>query len=261
MTGLAMTQLPLQFDSPRFALPPQRGSARQIALAGGLLCYGFVRARRRSLGIVVGRYGVEVRAPRWISQSEVEAFIREKEPWIRRRMNDYRREAKSFSWSEGDSLPLFGRQVLLHAPRLAATPEARLVLHEEGRLVAHLLAEDGTEQLRGAVLAWLRTASLALFHERVAHYSQRLGVPVPPVRLSNARTQWGSCHASGRILLNWRLIHMPERLIDYVVAHEIAHLREMNHSPRFWSLLEGVYPGCRAARRELNMLEKQLPNL
>jgi len=256
-----MIQLPLQFNSPRFSMPQPRGIARQIALAEGLLYYGFVRARRRSLSIIVGRHGVEVRVPRWISQSEVDAFIREKESWIWRRMNDYRREARVFSWSEGECLPLFGRQVRLQAPRLAATPEARKVLHEDDRLIAHLHAEDGTEQLRGAVLAWLRAASLALFQKRVTHYSQRLGVPAPSVRLSNARTQWGSCQASGRVLLNWRLVHMPERLIDYVVAHEVAHLLEMNHSPRFWSLVEGVYPDCRAARRELNALEKQLPDL
>ena len=256
-----MIQLPLQFDSPRLSMPAPRGSARQIALAGGMLHYGFIRARRRSLSIVVGRHGVEVRAPRWISQSEVEAFIREKESWIRRRMNDTRRQASPFSWSEGETLPLFGRQVRLHAPRLAATPEARKVLQEEDRLVAHLHASDGAAQLRGAVLAWLRAASFAVFQKRVAHYSQRLGVAAPAVRLSNARTQWGSCHAAGRVLLNWRLVHMPERLIDYVVAHEIAHLLEMNHSPRFWSLLEAVYPDCRAARRELNLLEKQLPDL
>lgn len=256
-----MTQLPLQFDSPRFSLPPQRGSARQIALAGGLLCYGFVRARRRSLSIVVGRHGVEVRAPRWIAQSEVDAFIRDKERWIRRRMSDYRQEARPFLWSDGDCLPLFGRQVRLRTPRLAATPAARKILREEDSLVAHLHENDGTEQLRGAVLAWLRAAALAHFQKRVAHYSEKLGVPAPSIRLSNARTQWGSCHASGRILLSWRLIHVPERLIDYVVAHEIAHLLEMNHSPRFWSLVEGVYPDCRAARRELNALEKQLPDL
>ncbi len=256
-----MIQLPLQFDSPWFSMPPPRGSARQIALAGGSLHYGFVRARRRTLSIVVGRHGVEVRAPRWISLAEVETFIHEKESWIRRRMNDYRREARAFSWSEGECLPLFGRQVRLHALSLAATPKARKVLHDENRLVAHLHASDGTEQLRGAVIAWLRAAALALFQERVAQYSQWLGVPAPAVRLSNARTQWGSCQAAGRVLLNWRLVHMPERLIDYVVAHEIAHLLEMNHSPRFWSLLESVYPGCRAARRELNVLEKQLPDL
>ena len=261
MSHPPMTQLALQFDSPGISLKPQHGSTRQIALAGGLLSYGFVRARRHSLSIVVGRHGIEVRAPRWVAHSEVEAFIRAKEPWIRRRMQDYRHQGRSFSWADGECLPMFGRQIRLLALRLAISPEARNVVHEEDCLVAHLHASDGTEQLRNAVLAWLRAAALAHFQKRVSHYAERLGVPAPSIRLSNARTQWGSCHASGRILLHWRLIHVPERLIDYVVAHEIAHLREMNHSPRFWSLVESVYPGCQAARRELNLLEKQLPEL
>ena len=68
------------------------------------------------------------------------------------------------------------------------------------------------------------------------------------MRLSNARSRWGSCHASGRISLNWRLIHMPRHLIDYVVVHELAHLREMNHSPRFWKLLERLCPNTERAK-------------
>ena len=256
-----MTQLPLQFDSPQFTLPPARGVARQIALAGGLLHYGFVRAQRRTLSIVLGRQGVEVRAPRWIPLAQVENFIREKESWIRRRMGDVRTDAGAFSWRDGESLPLFGQTVSLQVLPTAATPRARKVLQTGDRVVAHLHGSDSSEHLRAAVLNWLRETSLALFRERIAHYAQSLGVPVPVVRISNARTRWGSCHSSGRVSLNWRLVHMPPRLIDYVVAHEIAHLLEMNHSPRFWSLVEQLYPGCRAARRELNLLEKRIPRL
>ena len=71
------------------------------------------------------------------------------------------------------------------------------------------------------------------------------------MRLSNARSRWGSCHVSGRISLNWRLIQLPPHLVDYVVVHELAHLREMNHSPRFWSLVGRIIPDYQARRREL----------
>ena len=80
---------------------------------------------------------------------------------------------------------------------------------------------------------------------------QALAVAPPTLRLSNARTRWGSCHASGRILLNWRLIQMPARLIDYVVVHELAHLREMNHSPRFWAVVAREIPDHTARRHEI----------
>jgi len=74
---------------------------------------------------------------------------------------------------------------------------------------------------------------------------------VPPLKLSNARSEWGSCNHKGEIRLNWRLVHLPPHLADYVVAHEVAHLVELNHSKRFWSLVETLFPGHSAARREL----------
>ncbi len=74
------------------------------------------------------------------------------------------------------------------------------------------------------------------------------------MRLSNARTQWGSCNQKGEIRLNWRLVQLPPRIADYVVAHEVAHLVELNHSPRFWALLEKLLPGHDDARRELDAL-------
>jgi len=79
--------------------------------------------------------------------------------------------------------------------------------------------------------------------------------------LSDARTRWGSCGASGRVLINWRLMLLPPHLIDYVVMHELAHLREPNHSTRFWNIVASTYPGHRAARRELNALAHMLPEL
>jgi predicted metal-dependent hydrolase len=87
---------------------------------------------------------------------------------------------------------------------------------------------------------------------RVHHFRQTLDVTADPtVHLSNARTRWGSCHASGRVHLNWRLVQMPLHLIDYVVAHEVAHLLEMNHSQRFWRTVARMVPDYAARRREL----------
>ena len=240
--------------------PPQTiARERQIALSGGLLGYRLIRARRRTLGILVGGRGVEVRAPRWAGVGEVERFLREKEKWIWRHLKDRCSKKEAFQWNDGDCIPLFGQPASLEIRRVASKPRERAVLMEENRLVTRILADDGAEQLRSLVQTWLRERMLQTGTERVNLYSAKLGVPTPSVRLSNARTRWGSCSASGRVSLNWRLIHMPARLIDYVVAHEIAHLLEMNHSARFWSILEGVYPNCRDARRELNLLEKQLP--
>jgi len=93
-----------------------------------------------------------------------------------------------------------------------------------------------------------------LLAARVAHFASLVATSAPTVRLSSARTQWGSCNQNGEIRLHWRLIQLPPRIADYVVAHEVAHLVELNHSPRFWALLEALLPGHDDARRELDAL-------
>ena len=121
------------------------------------------------------------------------------------------------------------------------------------------------ETLRAAVIGWLRAAALALGRERVAAFAPVLAVPAPEVRLSNAASQWGSCtqtgEGRGRILLHWKLVHLERRLLDYVVVHELAHLRHMNHSAAFWSCVAAAYPEHQRARRELRELGHLLPNL
>jgi hypothetical protein len=114
---------------------------------------------------------------------------------------------------------------------------------------------------RDTVLAWIRAEALALFCERAARYAPLLGVAVPRIRLSNSKSQWGSCSADGRVLLCWRLTHLPLTLVDYVVAHELAHLLQLNHSSRFWALVGKLCPDYAHARKELNRLGRRLPVL
>ena len=107
------------------------------------------------------------------------------------------------------------------------------------------------QQIKDRVQGWLQTEAKRLFGERLAYYADKLGVAYKGYALSSAATRWGSCSSDGRIRLNWRLIHFPLSIIDYVVAHELAHLREMNHSPRFWQTVESIFPEFKEARHTL----------
>jgi predicted metal-dependent hydrolase len=107
------------------------------------------------------------------------------------------------------------------------------------------------QQIKDRVQGWLQTQARRLFGERLEVYAERLGVRHSAYALSSAATRWGSCTADGKIRLNWRLVHFPMSLIDYVVAHELAHLKEMNHSPRFWDTVESIFPEFREAREQL----------
>ncbi len=112
-----------------------------------------------------------------------------------------------------------------------------------------------------ALVNALQAEARVLFSTRLAHYASLMGVPTPPLRLSSARTRWGSCNHRGNIALNWRLIYMPLPVIDYVVAHELGHLKEMNHSPRFWSVVASLCPDWQSRRQELKQLALDIPVL
>ena len=107
------------------------------------------------------------------------------------------------------------------------------------------------QQIRDAVQAWLMRQAKALFVERLDHYAPQLGVQWQRVSLSSAATRWGSASANGAIRLNWRLVHHKRDVIDYVVAHELSHLRVMDHSPRFWETVQSVMPDYAQRRRVL----------
>jgi predicted metal-dependent hydrolase len=242
-------ELPFKVEPPA----PPKGRTRHIQLGGRVVFYTFRRARRRTIGIEIDEQGLQASAPRWVTLTEVEAFIREKQAWVLRKLHEARVNARApFVWREGARLPYLGAEVgVFSAPN--GTP-TRLV---GDRL--ELAVAAGT--LRDSALGWLRERALMLFGERVDALAPGMEVGVRRLSLSNARTQWGSCSTDGGVRLSWRLIHLRLALIDYVVAHELAHLRHMNHSVRFWRAVEGVFPDYRAARRELRALSHSLPEL
>jgi predicted metal-dependent hydrolase len=245
----ALEQLRLPFEIP--PTPEKAGRARQVHLANGVLSYRLLRARRRTIGLMVEAEGVQVRAPRHATLTDIEAFIREKERWIKKRLAAPRRVP--FVWRAGARLPWLGRTVMLtlrHGETGAWISKSELELG----------LADGAS-LRERALGWMRARALEFFSDRVAKLSGAHGLRVSSVGLSDAQSRWGSCGCNGRILLSWRLMMLPPHLIDYVAAHELAHLRELNHSPRFWDIVALLYPDHRAARRELNARALTLPDL
>jgi predicted metal-dependent hydrolase len=240
--------------------PKAPGRLRHIQLGTRVLPYWFRRARRRTIGIAIEAQGLVAAAPRWATIAEVEAFIREKQRWVLRRLEEARRNARPpFLWQEGARLPYLGRDVAL-----ARTVWGRVRLAGE-RLEVPAIAFDAAARLRELVIGWLHGAALAHFRERIAAYAPAMGVGLPEVALSNAASQWGSCTQTldgrGRVLLHWKLVHFEPRLVDYVVVHELAHLRHMNHSAAFWRLVGSQFREHAQARRELRERGHLIPDL
>lgn len=224
-----------------------------IQLCGRWIEYRFIRRRRRTIGITVDASGLSVAAPLRAPWRDIEAFLRQKQRWIVEKLDEWARlpQPSIVRGTSGECLPLFGETLTL---------EVRTGRRAVHRATEKLLVSAPSEQRVAKVLVgWLKTQALDSLAPRTAHYAARLAVKAPRVSLSNARTQWGVCTEDGAIRLSWRLVHLEPALADYVVAHEVAHLVELNHSKRFWNLLAGLYPDWREARQRLELAGASLP--
>jgi predicted metal-dependent hydrolase len=227
------------------------------------------RARRRSIGFVVGPEGLSVSVPRWVGVTEVDSALQDKRGWILRKLREQRERAQRLQaaridWRDGTELPFLGEPVIIVLD--ARATGAVLDNGADGlpgvprRLLRVGLPHTATpEQIRDAVQSWLQRQARRIFEERCALFAQRLNVRVRRIGLSSAATRWGSANADGSIRLNWRLVHFGLPIIDYVVAHELAHLREMNHSPAFWEVVRSVLPDYEQSR--LALRDGQVPLL
>lgn len=236
---------------------------REIRLNEHVVAYALKRARRRSIGFIVGTEGLSVNAPKWVGLHDIEAALQEKSRWILKKLQEQQERAQRMQsarveWRDGTSIPFLGEAVIV----VIDTRATGAVLNTDApsgstaglpgvpRLTLHVgLPHTATpEQIRDAVQSWLQRQARRVFEDRCAHFAQQLKVRVTKLSLSSAQTRWGSASADGSIRLNWRLIHFAMASIDYVVAHELAHLRHMDHSPRFWDVVRSVLPDYRQAR-------------
>jgi predicted metal-dependent hydrolase len=239
-----------------FDEPPHEDAApvRLALLEGRPVEFRFRRRRRRTIAIKVSEQGLAVSAPLCAPWREVEGFLHEKARWILRKLDERAAAGRPrlIFGAHGETLPLHGES------RRRLGGGARSLALEDLQLRSRAGRRGAVRRL---LLGWLKERALETLAPRVAHYAARVSLPAPPLALSNARTQWGVCMASGRIRLSWRLVHLRPELADYVVAHEIAHLVELNHSERFWALVEWLYPHWREARERIERDAATLPRL
>jgi predicted metal-dependent hydrolase len=196
-----------------------------------------------------------VSAPKWVPLREVEAALQEKATWVLRKLDEMReREQRQTSaridWRDGVTLPFLGDTLtVLLDPSHAFTAVGGGRTADVLRIGLPVNATP--EQIRDAVQAWLMRQAKQLFIERLNHFAPQLQVQWRKLSLSNAGTRWGSARIDGSIRLNWRLIHFKLNVIDYVVVHELSHLRVMDHSPRFWDTVRSVVPDYATLRGQL----------
>lgn len=234
----------------RLITPPAAVEQRSVHLAGKPINYTLKRtSRRRSIGLRIDDNGLTVNMPMRASEKWLHSVLQEKADWVVKKLDSWQvRQPAPTQWRDGQPISFLGQPLTLRviASLFAAPPQ----LHGT-QLFVHVTDSDNQEVIEQAVTQWYQHEAMILFSARVAHYAPLMNVSPRIVKLSAARTQWGSCTVSGSVRLNWQLIKMSLRLVDYVVVHELAHLIEMNHSAAFWRVVESVCPDYLKRRGEL----------
>lgn len=231
-------------------ITPAAIEQRSVQLAGKPVTYTLKRtSRRRSIGLRVDDNGLTVNVPLRVSEKWLHSVLQEKADWVVEKLESWQaKQAVAQRWVDGEAILFRGESFTLRIiSSLFDTPPQ---LHGRN-LILHVSATENQEAIEKIVVQWYQSEALQLFTECVAHFALLMNVQPSQIKLSAARTQWGSCTVRGSVRLNWQLVKMPLRLIDYVVVHELAHLVEMNHSAAFWSVVESVCPDYVKLRGEL----------
>ena len=228
-----------------------------MLVAGQPIGFTLLRSNRRTIGFLINDEGLRVTAPQWVSLAKIDEAVQSKSRWIlaklqARQSRQQQAALQRDCWEDGGRLAYLGRQIQLRTDagqlRFEGDPDCP---QDDDILWLDLPGDAGPERIRHHVLAWLQERARQVIGTRLQRFLVRTGLKIAKWRLSGATTRWGSCTSRGNIMLNWRLIHFAPDIIDYVVAHELAHLREMNHSPAFWAEVGRLFPGYQSARDAL----------
>jgi hypothetical protein len=197
-----------------------------------------IRSKRKTVGLYVESDGrLIVRAPRGVPRAFIDAFVQEKEAWIREKQALARQMAKQSrprQFVDGENFLFLGESY----PLQIVDHQAKPLVFDAG----FHLRRDAQPQAVAHFEAWYRGQARKLISERVAWYAQQHGFHYKKIRIGAARTRWGSSSTTGTLSFTWRLIMAPLDMIDYVVVHELVHTRVRNHSPAYWQALAEIMP-------------------
>lgn len=203
--------------------------------------------RKNSIGLVVKADGsLEVRAPKWVTKKQILSFLEKQNDWINTRRTEISEQPKSEPLIQGSSVYLFGERYKLQLIIGKGTSEAKA-----GSIHLYTKSHEETD-IREALVAFYKLQAKEVLSPLLEHWAHVMNEEGIKLSISSAKTRWGSCKASEKhIRLSYRLMMVPEDAQEYVVIHEIAHLKHMDHSSRFWAHVETFYPDYPMQEKEL----------
>lgn len=221
-----------------------------------MINYSLTKSRRKTISIQINSDAtVTVKAPLWASQTAIDSFVSSKQAWIQSHLAKQKallNAKSSFSLQYGDCVLYRGKEY----PIVASSNKKATFSSNTFSLPDNLTSDE----IKQAVVGILKAMAKPDFKARALHFAGIMGVSPTAVKLSQAVTNWGSCSGKNSINLSWRLVFAPDAVIDYVIIHELAHIKEHNHSTNFWNIVASFCPNYNECRQTLKQLHHRLQN-
>ncbi len=231
-------------------------SLRAIFLQNKEIAYALKRSRRRTIALSIDAQGLRVGAPLAASVAEIETLIFKHRAWIIEKLADWQnRPQNTLNIADGMNLPFLGAPLKVELAHGAN----RILWNELNSPQTLMLGLRDQKHAKALLEKAFREKARVVFTERLSFFAQAMRTTFTALTLSSAKTRWGCCNKDGEIRLNWKLIHFPLYLIDYVVIHELAHRFEMNHSAKFWAIVGAQYPDYKNAREAIKKYAYEIP--
>jgi len=239
--------------------PLEECSKTRVWVEGTELELTLIRSRRRRRKLTLqldAKGGLLVRSPFAARRRDIDSLIQRNSAWILQRRQDMQRQQyrnPDLCFADGETHLYLGQRYTLKINELSASRRVSIVLHDGELLISPRANPSTPEAISQALQQWYKQQAQVLFARRLAFFTGQLAwvSELPELRLRRMRSRWGSCSSSGKLCLNTHLIKASERCIDYVIVHELCHLQEFNHSPRFYALMDAALPDWRARKAEL----------
>ena len=207
------------------------------------------RKKSASIQLIDGQ--VKVRAPRSLSDKRINDLIKKRTPWIKEKLEDLAKRPKAIEkkYVDGEIFSYLGKNYTL---KIVESDEACVKLKNGCFIVAISKNEFGkAEQVQDLLSDWFRAHANKYLQERTDKFAKIIGVLPSSVSIKNYKARWGSCSTNGAIDFNWKIIQAPKKVIDYIVVHELCHLLEHNHSPKYWRCVEKFMPNFKDSKNWL----------
>lgn len=224
-----------------------------ILLGDKEIPYILKKSSRKTVGITISQNGeIVISSPHRVSEAAIQDVLKKKSAWILQKLEKFEsmNQKSAYIFAQGGYLLFKGSEYKLNfvsSPN-AAKPKVAV----EGKSLSLYYRDiDNVEKMKDELKLWYVEQFKAAISERIPFFSKKLGVNPCKITIREQKTRWGSCSSKGNINLNWRLIMAPDQVLDYVVIHELCHLKQMNHSAAFWSLVAGSFPSYQLCRKWL----------